>query len=92
MPCRCEGYEDQRETDLWREADAATRAACELRTVLRGGGKESDLSDQTRKWIAQHDAEDAKRFGEEMAVLMKERAKKQALTKLTREERRALGL
>lgn len=82
-------HEDPR---LRRAADAATRAACDLRTILRRGGKESDLTPETRRWIAKHDDEDAKRIAKENAEGLRQRVKQQALDKLSMEERRVLGL
>lgn len=90
MPCRCES--DYTQTDLIRAADAATRAACDMRTILRRMNKEGELTVETRRWIKQHDAEDAKRIAEENAKGIRERTRQTALDKLTLEERRVLGL
>jgi uncharacterized protein YecT (DUF1311 family) len=92
MPCRCDGYEDQQGTDLYKEANAATRAACDMRTILRRHGLEAVLTRETRAWIAKHDKEDAKRIAEENAAGIRQRVKQQALDKLSLEERRVLGL
>ena len=92
MPCRCEGYEDERESGQYKEANAATRAACDMRTILRRAGLERELTTETRRWIAKHDAEDAKRIAQENAEGLRQRVKQQALDKLSLEERRVLGL
>lgn len=91
MPCRCEddGSDMRR---LRAEADAATRAACDLRTILRRGGGESDLCAETRQWIKRHDEWDARRIAEENAAGQRQQVKQAALDKLTLDERRALGL
>lgn len=93
MPCQSDypsgPYEDP---GLRREADKATRAACDMRTIIRRHGLENELTVETRKWIAKHDAEDAKRIAKENAAGIRQRVKQQALDKLTLEERRVLGL
>lgn len=89
MPCECVGYPN---TSFKEEADAATRAACDMRTILRRNDLEKELTVETRKWIKQHDAEDAKRIKEENANGIREKARLRALNKLTLEERRVLGL
>ena len=73
-------------------ANAATRAACDMRTVLRRNGLEPDLCDETRAWIAQHDAEDALRIEIEAASGYRDAFRKKAIAKLSLEERRVLGL
>jgi len=93
MPCRCDYPETVCEdAGLRREADKATRAACDMRTILRRNNLEHELTRETRKWIAQHDAEDAARIAEENARGERERTKRRALDKLSLEERRVLGL
>ena len=91
MPCRCEDDESDN-LRLRSEADAATRAACDLRTILRRGGSERDLCAETRRWIKQHDEWDARRIAEENAASQRQQVKQAALDKLTLDERRALGL
>lgn len=93
MPCRCEeDHTPSEDPRLRKAADAATRAACDLRTILRRGGVESDLTPETRRWIKQHDDEDARRIAQENAAGIRQRTKQAALDKLTLEERRVLGL
>jgi hypothetical protein len=89
MPCESYGMSDSH----WKPAaDAATRAACDLRTILRRGGTEADLCVSTREWIAQHDKEDAERKRVEERTNERERRRRAALDKLTLDERRVLGL
>ena len=89
MPCQNLEIEESRRFDA---ADKATRAACDMRTIIRRFGFEHELTLETRKWIKKHDAEDAARIAEENAKGIRERVKQQALDKLSLEERRVLGL
>lgn len=91
---RCEGAEDYERTELIAKANAATRAACDMRTVIRKMDPSLiyDLTKETREWIKQHDIEDAKRIKEEDAAGIRQKIKQQALDKLSLEERRVLGL
>jgi hypothetical protein len=90
MPCY-DGRENDH-TDCQRRINEATRAACDLRTILRRGGTESDLCQDTRHWIAVHDEWDARRIAAEDAAGIRERTRREALQKLNLDERRALGL
>jgi hypothetical protein len=93
MPCydsrsRCESPDKE----LAERLNRATRAACDLRTILRRGGKESDLAGSTRSWIAEHDKWDRERIAQEEALGVREKARRDALAKLDLDERRVLGL
>lgn len=90
MPCRCDPYDEP--SQYVEEANAATRAACDMRTILRRNNLEKELTVETRAWIAKHDAADAKRIAEENAAGIREKVRLAALDKLTLEERRVLGL
>lgn len=91
MPCGAFDHDDNRNT--YRDvADAATRAACDMRTILRRHKLENELTVETRLWIRQHDDEDERRIAEENEKGIRQRTKQQALDKLTLEERRVLGL
>ena len=93
MPCRCDYMETPNEDQgLRREVDKATRAACDMRTILRRHNLLGELTQETLKWVHQHDKEDEKRIAEENAKGIREAARKRGLDKLTLEERRALGL
>lgn len=92
MPCRSDYQDCGEDPGLRRELDRVTRAACDMRTILRRHGLERELTVEARKWIAQHDAEDAKRIAQENAEGIRQRVKQQALDKLSLEERRVLGL
>jgi hypothetical protein len=91
MPCRCD-YGESEESILRKEADKATRAACDMRTILRRNNLEKELTNETRKWIAKHDKADAARIKEENESGLRERTRLKALKKLNLEERRVLGL
>jgi hypothetical protein len=90
MPCRSDGCETSNEYE--EAADNATRAACDMRTILRRRGLEKELTVETRKWIKRHDKEDAERIAQENASGERERVRLAALDKLSLEERRVLGL
>lgn len=100
MPCQTYWPSDRDEhsgnvfaiNQIKQIADAATRAACDLRTILRRGGNEYDLCQETREWIKQHDEEERVRIAQEEARGERERVRREALNKLTLDERRALGL
>lgn len=93
MPCRDDYPPTCNEDPGLREsANASTRAACDMRTILRRHGLERDLTVETRQWIKKHDAEDAARIAQENAAGIRQRVKQQALDKLSLEERRVLGL
>ena len=91
MPCQCEpgpdDYQRYRE-----ETDRATRASCDMRTILRRHKLEAELCPETREWIARHDKEDTRRIKEENERGQRESLKQRALDKLNLDERRALGL
>ena len=100
MPCQSYGPDESNYSHSFTNggheyikiADAATRAACDLRTILRRGGKESDLTEETKAWIKQHDELDAKRVAIENECGLREKTRQTGLAKLTLDERRALGL
>lgn len=99
MPCRSDfgepSYYDgnyNRDASIRLALDAATRAACDLRTILRRGGTEKDLCEDTRTWIKQHDAWDRRRIKQEEEAGIRERARQAALAKLNLDDRRVLGL
>ena len=95
MPCRYDGPNDDTfDPKLRRELDALTRVSCDLRTIVRRHAPQlfNHLTEETLNWIKKHDREDEKRIAEEEARGERERVKRQALKKLTLEERRVLGL
>jgi hypothetical protein len=106
MPCRCDFEPSVRGSvnspeytklqnqynALLKEANWATRSACDMRTILRRMNLERELTGETRKWIEKHDREDARRIQEEEARGERQKVKKEALEKLTDDEKAALGI
>lgn len=92
MPCESAGCEEDLAREWRKKANSATRAACDMRTVLRRHKLEEELCLETRKWIARHDTEDASRVEEETRSGKRKAAREAALNKLTMDERRVLGL
>ena len=92
MPCRCDGYEDDTERRMLKDLDQVTRAACDMRTILREHQLEHHLCLETIEWIKRHDKADAERIEIERANNMRDKMKRDALDKLNVDERRILGL
>ncbi len=93
MPCRDDyPFSPCEDSGLRLSADQATRAACDMRTILRRHGLEGELCVETRKWIKKHDDADAKRIAEENAAGIRQATRQRGLDKLTLDEKRALGL
>lgn len=96
MPCRSEWPEDT----SYRykvEMDRATRIACELAKKLEQGANPVTIavpwfSKETSDWWKKHKESDARRLEAEAKAMRIRTIKEQALNKLSREERRALGL
>jgi hypothetical protein len=78
--------------------DNVTRLLCWTVGWLRSNGQlhvVQAMKDQNRelgRWIYQHDKDDAERQERELAQAKKETIRQRALSKLTKEERRELGL
>ena len=92
MPCSCEGYEEDDRRREVQKLHTVTKAACDMRTILRKHHLEDELAPGTRHWIAKHDAWDERRIAEEAASGKRAEAKQKALDKLTVDDRRVLGL
>ena len=92
MPCKCDDYGPSELELMRKDLNATTRAACDMRTILRQHKLEGELCTETLLWIKRHDAADAKRIAEEQERGEREKAKRIALNKLTMDERRMLGL
>jgi hypothetical protein len=99
MPCSDGGpcYQDDPETiqklrNTKARLDWVTRAACDMRTVLRRNNLERELTTESRGWIVEHDAEDARRVEAETKAKIRQATKRRALAKLSDEERVLLGL
>lgn len=97
MPCRCDYPEDEtlaveERKQNKKELDRLTRVSCDMRTIIRRQLLEIELTQETRAWIKEHDAADARRIKEEQKDGERRKVKQNALNKLTLEERRVLGL
>ncbi len=93
MPCSSEGYDDSDRI----AADAATRAACDMVRVVRSTPSTWDkvagkLSAGTLAWVQRHDELDARREREEVDRAKQKRIRDEALAKLSKKEREALGI
>ncbi len=92
MPCHDEGAERESKHEVLGRLNHATRAACDMRTILRQHNLESELAAETRDWITEHDDWDRRRIAEEEASGVRTEARKAALDKLSMDDRRVLGL
>ena len=96
MPCRCDEMET---SDQYRqEADKMAAMLCSLCEMLEQQTDTAHLSRletwpaSVRKWWADHKKKDAERVAQEEAAERKQMLKRMALSKLTQEERDALGV
>lgn len=102
MPCFVTGsaYGDAQLNyeEAAKEAREATRAACEMASLIRQhfSGRKSQLyfklSPATQAWIRTHDKIDRERKKEEKKERAERKLEKRARAKLTKAERRALGI
>jgi hypothetical protein len=91
MPCHDpRNFETEHERRY--ELDKVTRAACDMRTILRRHNLLGEVTSETLAWVAQHDMVDAIRIAEEEGRGEREQMKRNALAKLNVDERRVLGL
>lgn len=90
MACQDNGYRVQSTAEQHEKLQITTRLACEYCVSLL----EQDLPipDFAQKWWEQHVIEDEERALREKEQKIRERIKKEALAKLTNEERQSLGL
>ena len=95
MPCQSD-YPDDALVITRIQLERVTRVACELASAIKQyhglTGVSYPLSRETAKWIAEHEAADARRHAEEKAEQERKTAKKNALKKLTSKERKLLRL
>lgn len=92
MPCKDPLGEIQHRSLIAEKLDFVTRAACDMRTILRRHGLEKELCEETKAWIQEHDMVDAIRLQSEREQAAREKIKEDALKKLNLDERRVLGL
>lgn len=98
MPCYDGGrndYNDSEVRSLRARCDLLARVACRALTELEDNGIADMLllrDDETRDFWVKHKEFDAKRKAAEAEKRRKAKIKKEALAKLTPEEREALGI
>ena len=99
MPCRdyedTYSYNDSRERELKKQNDRLARIACKAMTALEQDGHADLLlleDDEVREWWAKHKEADARATAERAEKERKARIKKEALAKLSAEERKVLGV
>jgi len=89
MPCRTEDWGD--DTKEEKEIQKLTRMLCSACVGLETKGWDMPTL-ELKKWWEKHQKEDERRLAMERAERKKNRLRKQAISKLTPEERKALGL
>ena len=87
MPC---GSGEDHTAELHHMLAKLKRVTCDLAKYWRN--HDHIITVETATWIAAHEAEDRERIRQESEMYAKEATKKQALAKLTPEEKKALGL
>lgn len=74
------------------DSDAVVHALCEACNLAGEDIILAHGSDELKKWYKHHQRQDERRREQEAAASEKQKLRKQALKKLTAEERRALGI
>lgn len=96
MPCyvtgSAEGDARLSAREAQQRATLAARVACEALSLLEQGSYVEVLSEEAQVWWAQHKLVDEQRRKSESAEAEKERLREAAISKLSDEERKALGL
>lgn len=101
MPCQsydtawATGSSDYEVRKLKQEADRLARIACKAMEALTRADQADFLllkDDEVREWWIRHQEDDRRAQEKEAARLRREQVKKDALAKLTAEEREALGI
>lgn len=90
MPCRS-GFDEYDCSQANSALEDATQAGCEMAKILTLKQRDA-LSNKTRRWVETHEKADRKRLAEEAEDRKAAKMKKQALAKLSRSERNALGI
>lgn len=91
MPCRDGGYRDEEE-ELRRKLDEVTNLLCGLCKKLELKGQLPLSDSDLMIWYHKHKKMDAEREAEEAKEKAVRERKKKVLEKLTKEERKTLGL
>lgn len=80
-------------TNEWKpRLDAATRAACEAMTALENEHITGVVSPESQAWWEAHKEQDRRRLRREREEAERKEAKERARAKLTKQERKLLGL
>lgn len=95
MPCSSE-LPGERAMEDAAEIDKLTRMLCELchavETANKGRIRQIALSTELSAWWDEHKKWDRRRRKEEKRERMQRRLRQEGISKLTKEERRALGI
>ena len=91
MPCRYYSPEEEREM-VQLELDKITRIACAMGALLKNNDLLDRLPKYARAWYEKHLEIDAQRRAAEAEAKHREKLRKDALSKLTDEERQVLGV
>ncbi len=92
-PCYTHTRTEYRDNpEMKKRLDKATRAACDMRTILRRFDLEKHLADETREWIKGHDEADRKRIAQRQEKIWREEQRKIALNNLTEADKIVLGM
>ena len=89
MPCY-DPRSDEDDVEMQRRLDLATRVACELGKIVRR--YKVAISREAVKWLEEHDRLDQQREARELAEVRRRRERQEALGKLSKKDRRVLGL
>jgi hypothetical protein len=88
MPCTCDGYPDIPDYHKGPAADAL----CKVMKEHEARGEMGCFDAATLEWWEEHKRRDAEKAEYERQFAAREKARGDAMKKLTPEERRALGL
>lgn len=95
MPCRDYSTHEGVDYESRRKLDNVTEMLCSVLTALSEDPKVSRLLQNNKKlrnWWEKHQEQDRRRLADEARELERKRKKQRAISKLTDEERKLLGL
>lgn len=93
MPCYDERNSPEAiREESTREINRLTRVACDMWHVIKHVRMVHMLTEESKKWGADHDEADERREALRERNLKRQEQKREALRKLTREEKKLLGL
>ena len=91
MPCQYYSPEEERAI-VNAELDKLTRLLCEATKLIDFKKVREEMSQELWAWIFDHAQEDEKRHKKERTETKRKLKRKKALTKLSKADRKALGL